>query len=111
MAVVRNITPDELSVGAFDGPLVAPGAEHEVPDEDFVDRAWPTSTWELVTKPGKGYVDASPDDAVLYISQPDETVAELKQRAADEGVDITGLTKKADIAAALANGTTTEESA
>ena len=111
MAVLENITPDTLAVAAPGSPgkAVPPGGHLEVADADFADRAWPTSTWRLVKKPGKDYLDASLDDAVLYVTEPEETVAELRQQAADLGVDITGLTKKADIAAAIAAGPTTPE--
>lgn len=101
MAVVRNKTPDDLSL--LDGASVKADAELDVPDDLFVDRAWPKSTWAIVKKPGKGYTDASVDDAYVFTTEPDEdaTVADLRALAADRGVDLTGLTKKADIAAAL----------
>ena len=108
MAEVRNITGDVLSLFSADAPPVQPGDTVTVSDERFADRAWPKSTWEVVSKP-KGYIDASVDDAYLFVSEPDETVAELKQQAADQGIDISGLTKKADIAAAIAAGPTTPE--
>jgi len=108
VAVVRNITPDDLSLFSVEGSQVAAGKEATVPDEQFVNRAWPKSTWALVRKPS-GYIDASTDDAFVFIPDPDESIADLKQRAAAEGVDITGLRSKADIAAALAAGPTTEE--
>jgi hypothetical protein len=109
VAVVRNITGEPLSLFTADAPPAQPGDDVTVSDERFANRAWPTSTWKVVTAPGKGYVGASPDDAVVYITEPDETVAELKDRAAAAGVDVTGLTKKAEIAAALAAGPTNEE--
>jgi hypothetical protein len=111
VAVVRNITNDDLSLSIPNAPVARAGKEAEVPDAAFVDRAWPKSTWTLVKKPGKDYIDASTDDAVLFVTEPDETVADLKAQAEAQGVDITGLTKKADIAAALAAGPTPEESA
>lgn len=107
MAVVRNKTPDDLSL--LNGASVKADAELDVPDETFVDRAWPKSTWAIVKKPGKDFVDASTDDAYLFVGKSDETVDELKARAASEGVDITGLTKKDEIVAALAAGPTTPE--
>jgi hypothetical protein len=113
VAVVRNITSDVLTLFSTDAPPAQPGDEIPVSDERFVDRAWPKSTWELVKKPAKDYVDASTDDAYLFVTQPDETVDELRERAAAAGVDLTGLTKKADIVAAIAAGPTndSEESA
>lgn len=111
MAVVRNITEDARSLFRADSPPADAGDEVTIPDETFADRAWPKSTWELVQKPGDGYVDASIDDAYLFVAdEPGKTIAELKQEAADMGVDLTGLTKKADIIAAIAAGPTTEES-
>lgn len=66
MAVVRNITPDDLVVGDRSAPA---GEEVEIPNEELAGRAWPTSTWELVTKPGKGYHrDSSVEDAIVYHS-------------------------------------------
>lgn len=67
MAVVKNKTPDTLTLFRADAPPVDPGGEVTVRDELFAGRAWPTSTWELVTPPGDGYVDASDDDAHLYL--------------------------------------------
>lgn len=67
MAVVRNITPDDLAL--VDGRVVPAGEEVEVSNDDFAERAWPTSTWELVTKPGKGYHrDSDVADAIVYHS-------------------------------------------
>jgi hypothetical protein len=111
VAVVQNITADDLSLFSADAPPAKAGDEVEVSDARFVGRAWPKSTWKLVKKPAKDYLDASTDDAYLFVDQPEETVEELKERAAAEGVDITGLTKKADIAAAVAAGPTPEEKA
>lgn len=72
MAVVRNKTGDTLALFSPDAPPVDPGGEVTISDERFVERAWPTSTWEVVTAP-EGYVDASTDDAHLWVeAQPDE---------------------------------------
>jgi hypothetical protein len=77
VAVVRNITGDDLSLFRSDGQIVRAGKEVEVPDEDFVGRAWPTSTWALVKKPTtKDHVDASSDDAHLFNPKPTEAPAE-----------------------------------
>lgn len=76
MAVVKNITPDDLSVGTPDGGLIArAGKEVDVPDADFVDRAWPTSTWKLVKKPGKGR-NVSIEDAIVFTTEPAESAPE-----------------------------------
>ena len=109
MAVVRNNTDDVRSLS--NGQSVGPNKEIAVDDALFVDRAWPKSTWAVVKKPGKDFIDASTEDAHLFVSEPDETVADLKAQAHTQGIDITGLTKKADIAAAIAAGPTSEESA
>ena len=67
MAVVRNITPDALSLFSPDSPAAQPGDDVTVSDEHFVDRAWPKSTWELVEPPTlDGYVEASTEDAYLW---------------------------------------------
>lgn len=66
MAVVRNITDEALTLSS--GLTVGPGKEETIPDAEFVDRAWPKSTWALVRKPGKGYTDASPEDAFAFTS-------------------------------------------
>lgn len=73
MAVVKNITHDVLSLGTPDGAQVRGGKPVEVPDEEFVGRAWPKSTWELVKKPGKGYTDASIEDAHVFVSTTTDT--------------------------------------
>lgn len=74
MAVVRNKTPDTLTLFRADAPPVDPGGEVTVSDKNFVDRAWPTSTWEVVTPPKlDGYVDASDEDAHLWVAAvPDD---------------------------------------
>lgn len=66
MAVVRNTTTDTLSIGRPDAPPVAAGDEATVSDARFAGTAWPKSTWALVKKPGKGYTEASTDDAHLF---------------------------------------------
>lgn len=77
MAVVRNNTPDVLALFRPDALPVQPGGEVTVADENFAGRAWPKSTWSLVKKPGKGFVDASPEDAYLYLP------ADAEEHAAD----------------------------
>lgn len=67
MAVIRNTTNDTLSLFRADAPPIDPGDEITVRDENFVDRAWPKSTWELVEPPQlDGYTDHSTDEAWLY---------------------------------------------
>lgn len=68
MAVVKNTTPDRLHLFSPDAPPVDPGDEVTISDERFVDRAWPKSTWALVKKPGKEYLDASSEEAHLFTS-------------------------------------------
>lgn len=71
MARIRNITPDTRSLFHMDAPPVTPDDEVTVRDENFVDRAWPKSTWDLVEPPElEGYVDQSTDDAWLYVAAP-----------------------------------------
>jgi hypothetical protein len=65
VAVVKNITDEALSL--LDGRSVEAGAEADIPNEQFADRAWPTSTWALVKKPGKGFHDHSVDDAIVFL--------------------------------------------
>jgi len=80
VAVVRNITGEALSLFRSDGQIVRAGKEVEIPDADFAGRAWPTSTWALVKKPStKDYVDASADDAHVFVAKPtEETPVEEK---------------------------------
>ena len=76
MAVIRNITGDTRSLFHADAPPIHgagcedcgyPCNEVTVRDERFVERAWPTSTWELVEPPElDGYADASTDDAIVW---------------------------------------------
>lgn len=115
MAVVKNITNDTLSLFRADAPPVDPGDKVTLRDENFVDRAWPKSTWDLVTAPDlDGYIDQSTGEAWLFAEptvatvldeQPkapeDMTVTELKQVIADAGIE-TDATKKADLIAAIA---------
>jgi hypothetical protein len=70
MAVVKNKTPDTLALFRSDAPPVDPGGEVTVRDELFAERAWPTSTWDLVTPPGDGYVDESGEDFHLFTPAP-----------------------------------------
>ena len=71
MATVRNKTGDTLHLFSSDAPPIDPGGEVTVSDENFAGRAWPKETWELVTPPGDGYVDASIEDAYLFLSAPE----------------------------------------
>lgn len=72
MAKVKNITRDVLSLFRADAPPIQPGDEVTVRDENFVDRAWPKSTWDLVDTPAlDGYADASTDEAWLYVETPE----------------------------------------
>lgn len=72
MAVVRNITPDVLSLFRADAPPVQPGDDVTVKDENFVGRAWPKATWEVVTPP-EGYVDDDTEDAYVFVPAPKPT--------------------------------------
>lgn len=67
MAVLKNITADERSLFRVEGQVVKPGDSVEIPDEEAANRAWPKSTWEVLKKPGKDYVDKSLDDAHLFV--------------------------------------------
>lgn len=122
MAKVKNITRDTLSLFRADAPPVGPGDTVTIRDENFVGRAWPKSTWEVVSPPVleddlSEYIDLSSDDAWLWAvpEVPDEapldaqgkalvdmTVAELMEIVHAAGVDLDGATKKADIIAAIA---------
>lgn len=82
MAVVRNITDDALALTS--GATVGPGKEHSVPDEQFVDRAWPKSTWALVRKPAKGCVDVSPEDAFVFSSAAEDNAADTTPASSEE---------------------------
>jgi len=74
VAKVKNITPDRLTLFRPDAPPVDPGDEVTVSDANFLDRAWPTSTWELVEPPAG--VDRSTDDAHLWVAaEPSEPEA------------------------------------
>ncbi|WP_418063953.1 hypothetical protein [Pimelobacter simplex] len=81
MAVIRNTTADARSLFHMDAPPVNPGDEVTVRDENFVDRAWPKSTWDLVEPPEiEGYVDQSTEEAWLYVAAPFEEPAPKKTR-------------------------------
>jgi len=71
VAVVRNKTGDTLALFSSDAPPIDPGGEVTLRDEVFVELAWPKSTWEVVTPPGDGYVDASTEDAHLFVPAPE----------------------------------------
>lgn len=111
MAKVKNITGDTLSLFRADAPPVDPGGVVTVRDENFVGRAWPKSTWEVVSAPElDGYTDLSTDEAWLWDEPLDDegkplvdmTVPELMEIVAAEDIDLDGATKKADIIAAIA---------
>ena len=79
MAKIKNITGDTLSLFRADAPPIQPGDEVTVRDENFVGRAWPTSTWEVVEPPTlDGYVDQSTDEAHLWAEPEAEEVPEAK---------------------------------
>lgn len=84
MAIVQNITDLELSIFRVDAPLVFPGDKVTVRDENFVGRAWPKSTWALTKKPAlDGYVDASTDDAWLWVEVTTEATPATTDAPAD----------------------------
>jgi hypothetical protein len=79
VAEVKNITKDELSLFRADAPPVQPGDTVTVKDENFVGRAWPKSTWALVKKPGKPYVeDTSVSDAYVF-NEPEANEAPVEK--------------------------------
>lgn len=81
MAKVKNITGDVLSLFRADAPPVQPGDEVTVRDENFVGRAWPTSTWVLVEPPVlDGCVDQSTDDAILWAEPAEEPAEDTPKR-------------------------------
>lgn len=120
MAKIKNVTRDVLSLFRADAPPVAPGDTITVRDENFVDRAWPTSTWELVEAPVledelSEHADLSTEEAWLWaVPEVAEeldvqgkalvgmTVPELMEIVRAAGVELAGATKKADIIAAIA---------
>jgi len=73
VAVVKNITPDTLTLFRSDAPPVDPGDSVTVRDEVFAGLAWPKSTWEVVEPPSSGYVDESTDDAHLWAPAPEKS--------------------------------------
>lgn len=73
MATVKNLSSDVLALFSADAPPVTPGDEVTIRDENFVDRAWPKSTWELVEPPRlEGYMDDDTDDAYCFVIPPPE---------------------------------------
>lgn len=68
MAVVKNKTGDTLHLFSPSAPPIDPGGEVTVSDENFVGRAWPKSTWEVIEPPA-GCVDVGPEDAYVYEHQ------------------------------------------
>ncbi|WP_418059943.1 hypothetical protein [Pimelobacter simplex] len=94
MARIRNITRDTLSLFRSDAPPIDAGDEVTIRDENFVDRAWPKSTWDLVEPPTlDGYVDQSSDDAWLY-AEPTEAPAEDENTAPTEDATPAPTTKR-----------------
>ena len=87
MAVIKNISGETRHLFRPDAPPVYDGDEITIPDEDFVGRAWPTDTWQLVTAPAKPAIDASPVDAVLYLP-PGEPPADLDLSETEQEIDI-----------------------
>lgn len=77
MAQVRNISPNALLVG---DRVVGIDELLDVPDADFLDRAWPTSTWALVKPPTSGR-DISPSDATVWTSAAPEVPAPTSKPA------------------------------
>jgi hypothetical protein len=77
VAVLRNISGESLALGRPDALPIKAGDEITVENERFAGTAWPKSTWELVTKPGKGYVDRSPEDAYVFVTK-DEADADAE---------------------------------
>jgi hypothetical protein len=85
VAVVKNKTGDTLSLFSPDAPPIDPGGEVTVSDENFAERAWPHETWELVEPPGSGYVDASLDDAYLFVPAPEKPAKKTAKKTAAKG--------------------------
>jgi len=109
MAVLRNLSGETLSLFRPDAPPIDADGEVTVRDENFVDRAWPKVTWELVSPPEvDGYVDASTDDAWQWLPAPEPEVdlsamtkPQLIERAAEAGLHLDAPVTKAEILAAL----------
>lgn len=98
MAKVKNLTPDTLSLFRADAPPVDPGGEVTVRDANFVDRAWPKSTWDLLEKPVLAdefaeYVDQSTDEAWLFaVPEPaPEPVADPAPIVGERGPEVANL--------------------
>lgn len=97
MAEIKNISKDTLSLFHADAPPVTAGDTVTVRDENFVNRAWPTSTWELVEAPVlegelSGYVDQSTDEAILWA----EPLPEIEGVLVQSDIAGTGLAINAD---------------
>lgn len=109
MAVLRNISGETLSLFTPSAPPTDADGEITVRDENFVDRAWPKGTWELVSPPElDGYADASIEDAWVWLPVTDAPVdlqsmtkAQLVEHADASEVDLGGASTKADIIAAI----------
>jgi len=80
VAVIRNITPDRLTLFRTDAPPVDAGDEVTISDANFVGRAWPTSTWEVVEPPAAPYIDQSTDEAHLWAEPDPEASAPAPKR-------------------------------
>lgn len=73
MALVKNITTDPLSLFSVDAPPVLPGDTVTVRDEAFVERAWPSTVWEVVEPPAlEGFTEVNVEDAHLWSEHPTE---------------------------------------
>lgn len=87
MAVIRNISGEVLTLFRADAPPVEPGDSITVRDEVFIDRAWPSSTWEVVTPPQvDGFEQVAVEDAHLW-AEPDPTLFDPADHKVDEVTD------------------------
>jgi hypothetical protein len=123
MPQLRNTNP----VGHADVPLLGrqggPVSYYVCPDGEYcVERNGTDHEHELVTvdEPGRALApgevfEVTDEQAKALLTQPDNfepvadamdvmTVAELHDLAAERDIDVTGLTKKADLVAAIKKG-------
>ncbi len=84
MAKVKNVTKDVLSLFSAGAPPCEPGDTIAVSDAKFVGRAWPKSTWDLVEPPKGDYMNASLEDAWLYIEPEPELPPEPAEETEQE---------------------------
>lgn len=115
MAKVKNISKDDLKVGTPGGPLVIASAELEVKAEDVYGYTCQETVWapadaeaEKAHEDGHAaYVqrlrDAGqlPPEEVPELDLDKAKVAELKEYAAEHGIELDGATTKAEIRAAI----------